>query len=367
LERTQLCGRPYNTSHENDRQHLFLQRIYSTSEAECREFITSFGVKRDTFLCFFGYPGIEVYVFGAPFNNDGDDPGAEDRIPYLDPGPTEGLRNQVAENSENDIDADARDGGPYIYADADEDDDAENAPGNTLTTESSEEVENAGEREVDNEADSEDENVDETTEGASDSSGDAEDTEDAETNDREVGIDADAEEDEDAERFADVEGTEDVENSDNAEVDTHAASENEEIEQTAEDTSDHHGTADEDVYGPFLYTDVAEQIMEKKQHLPVVFYYPQEQQVYFFPKDQRIGLAAQRLLARFVPNHFFAYIGDKVETWKHSEVLTLNQSGVFVVGEKGTRPINTRAKATQLNELAGSSGALESWISDPDI
>ena len=48
------CGRPYNRSYVLDRPYLYLEHIYMCDAERKRLYFTSFGVKWDTFLAFFG-------------------------------------------------------------------------------------------------------------------------------------------------------------------------------------------------------------------------------------------------------------------------------------------------------------------------
>jgi hypothetical protein len=56
LEKSHLCGKPYNKSWECDRDHLFLPYLYGIREVSPKRYVSSFAIQRDIFFCFFGYP-----------------------------------------------------------------------------------------------------------------------------------------------------------------------------------------------------------------------------------------------------------------------------------------------------------------------
>lgn len=55
------CGKPYERSYLRDRKYLFLENIYVIEEAQLRQYITSFTVKRDIFRAFFD---LSFYAMG---------------------------------------------------------------------------------------------------------------------------------------------------------------------------------------------------------------------------------------------------------------------------------------------------------------
>lgn len=58
LQRSRRCGRPYEESHLVDKKYMFLTFVYGC-EITRRRHVSSFGIYRDIFCCFFGYPDAE--------------------------------------------------------------------------------------------------------------------------------------------------------------------------------------------------------------------------------------------------------------------------------------------------------------------
>jgi hypothetical protein len=51
----QRCGRPFDSSQQRDSKHLFLNHIYQDQSELCKDYISSFAVKAQVFLAFFGH------------------------------------------------------------------------------------------------------------------------------------------------------------------------------------------------------------------------------------------------------------------------------------------------------------------------